>query len=103
MQTVIALLFCLALGVMLKVQGIFAFLWLPLGFAIGIFVTAQLVLPVILGLPHAIRLVSRGEIRSGVYTRLLITPILWIVVLVVIPFLIGFFWPMAAVWVAGNA
>jgi hypothetical protein len=103
MQTVIALLFCLALGVMLKVQGIFALLWLPLGFAIGLFVTAQLVLPLIFGLPRAIRLVARGEMRSGVYARLLITPILWIVVLVVILFLIGFLSPPAAAWVADNA
>jgi hypothetical protein len=74
-----------------------------LGFAVGLFVTAQIVLPLILGLPRAIRLVSRGETRSGVYTRLLIAPILWIVVLFVILFLIGFFWPPAAAWLAGNA
>jgi hypothetical protein len=103
MQTVIALLFCLLLGVMLKVDGVFALLWLPLGFAIGLFVTAQIALPVILGLPRAIRLVSRGEMRSGVYARLLITPVLWVVVLFVVLFLIGFFWPATAAWVAGNA
>ena len=61
MRTVIALLFCLALAVMLKVQGIITLLWLPLGFALALFVTAQVALLLILGLPRAIRLVSRGE------------------------------------------
>jgi hypothetical protein len=102
-QTIIALLFCLLLGVMVKTQGWFALLWLPLGFAIGLFATAQILLPIMLGLPRAIRLVSRREMSSRVYTRLLITPILWVVALFVLLFLIGFFWPSAAAWVASNA
>ncbi len=40
---------------------------------------------------------------SRVYTRLLITPIFWVVVLFVALFLVGFFWPLAAAWVADNA
>jgi hypothetical protein len=103
MQTITALLFCLAPGVMVKVQGWLALVWVPLGFAIGLFVTAQVVLPLLLGLPRAVRLVSRGEMRSGVYARLLITPVVWVVVLFVALFLVGFLWPSAAAWVAGNA
>jgi len=103
MQALIGILFCVLLGVMVKVQGWFALLWLPLGFAIGLFATAQIALPIMLGLPRAIRLVSRGEMRSGVYSRLLLTPILWIVGLFVILFLIGFFWPAGAAWAADNA
>jgi hypothetical protein len=102
-QTIIALLFCLLLGVMVKTQGWFALLWLPLGFAIGLFVTAQIALPIMLGLPRAIRLVSRGEMRARVYRRLLFTPLLWIVQLFVIFFLIGFFWPSSVVWFERNA
>jgi hypothetical protein len=83
----------------LMARAISLLVWLPLGFVIGLFVTAQIALPLILGLPRAMRLVSRGEMRSAVYARLLITPILWVVIL----FLIGFFWPAAAAWVAGNA
>lgn len=103
MQTVIALLLCLALGVMVKAQGWLALVWVPLGFALGLFVTAQIALPLMVGLPRAVRLVSRGQMRSGVYARLLITPLIWIVVLFVILFLVGFLWPSAAAWVAGNA
>ena len=102
MQTIIALLFCLLLGVMVKAQGWFALLWLPLGFVIGLFVTAQIALPILLGLPRAIHLVSSGEMRAAVYRRLVFTPVLWIVHLSVILFLVGFFWPSAAAWFETN-
>ena len=103
MQALIGILFCVLLGVTVKMQGWFALLWLPLGFLISLFATAQIALPIILGLPRAIRLVSRGEMRSAVYSRLRLTPILWIVGLFVILFMIGFFWPAAAEWTNNNA
>ena len=87
---------------MVKEQGWFALLWLPLGFVIGLFVTAQIALPILLGLPRAIHLVSSGEMRAAVYRRLVFTPVLWIVHLSVILFLVGFFWPSAAAWFETN-
>ena len=102
MQTIIALLFCLILGVTAMAQGWFAVLWVSLGFVIGLFVTARIALPILLGLPRAMRLVGSGEMRAAVYRRLLFTPILWIVPLAVIVFLVGFFWPSAAAWFEGN-
>ncbi len=102
MKTIIALLFCFLLGGMVIAQGWIALVWFPLGFVISVFVTAQIALPIILGFPRAIRLVSRGEMRSAVYARLLIVPLLWVVMLFVIPFLIGFFWPSAATWLEDN-
>jgi hypothetical protein len=101
-QTIIALLFCLLLGVMVKAQGWFALLWVPLGFGIGLFVTAQIALPILLGLPRAIQLVSSGEMRAAVYRRLLFPPVLWIVQLSVILFLVRFFWPSATAWFETN-
>ena len=102
MQRLIALLFCLLLVLMVKAQGWFALLWAPLGFIIGLFVTAQIALPILLGLPRAIHLVSSGEMRAAVYRRLVFTPVLWIVHLSVILFLVGFFWPSAAAWFETN-
>ena len=64
---------------MVRAQGWLALLWFPISFVVGVFVTAQIALPIILGLPRAIRLVSHGEMRSAVYARLLIVPLLWIV------------------------
>jgi hypothetical protein len=103
MQALISLLFCLLLGIMVKVQGIVALLWLPLGFAMGLVFAAQIALPLMLGFPCAIRLVSRGEMRSAVYNRLILTSVLWFVSLLVALFLTGFLWPTAAKWVAANA
>jgi hypothetical protein len=83
-------------------QGWFAVLWVALGFVIGLFVTARIALPILLGLPRAMRLVMGGEMRAAVYRRLLFTPVLWIVQLAMIVFLVGFFWPSAAAWFQGN-
>ena len=102
MQTIIALLFCLVLGVTAMAQGWFALIWVSLGFVIGLFVTARIALPILLGLPRAMRLVGSGEMRAAVYRRLLFTPVLWIVQLAMIVFLVGFFWPSAAAWFQSN-
>ena len=102
MQTIIALLFCLVLVLMVKAQGWFGLLWVSLGFVIGLFVTARIALPILLGLPRAMRLVASGEMRAAVYRRLLFTPVLWIVQLGVIVFLVGFFWRSAVAWFEGN-
>ena len=102
MQTIIALLFCLMLVIMGRAQGWLGLLWVSLGFLIGLFVTARIAFPILLGLPRAIRLVASGEMRAAVYRRLLLAPVLWIVMLAVIVLLIGFFWPSAAAWFQGN-
>ena len=102
MQTIIALLFCLALVLMVQAQGLSGLLWVSLGFVIGLFVSARIALPILLGLPRAMRLVGSGEMRAAVYRRLLFTPILWILQLAMIVFLVGFFWPSAAAWFQSN-
>ena len=102
MQTIIALLFCLVLVLMVQAQGLFGLLWVSLGFVIGLFVSARIALPILLGLPRAMRLVASGEMRAAVYRRLLFAPVLWIVQLAVIVFLVGFFWPSAVAWFEGN-
>jgi len=101
-QTIIALLFGLLLYVMVQAEGWYALLWVPLGFVIGRFVTGQIALPILFGLPRAIHLVSSGEMRATVYRRLLVPPVLWIVLLSVILFLVRVFWPSVAAWFETN-
>jgi hypothetical protein len=101
-QTIIALLFCLVLGVTVMAQGWSGVLWVSVSFVIGLFVTARIAFPILLGLPRAIRLVGSGEMRAAVYRRLLLTPVLWIVLVAVIVFVVRFFWPSAAVWFESN-
>src|SRR4029453_17878565 len=62
----------------------------------------RIALPILLGLPRAIRLVASGEMRAAVYRRLLFAPALWIVQLAVIVVLLRFFWPSAAARFEGN-
>jgi hypothetical protein len=102
MQTIIALLFCLALVLVVMAQGWSGVLWVSLGFFIALFVAARIAFPILLGLPRAIRLVGSGEMRAGVYRRLLFTPLLWIVLLAMTMFLVGFFWPSAETWFESN-
>jgi len=103
MYTIFGLACCLLLGVMVKTQGIAALLWVPIGFGFGLFVNAKVVLPLILGLPRAIRLVSARQMRAAVFGRILLTTLIWFVSIFVLEFLIGFFWPSAADWVYNNA
>jgi hypothetical protein len=87
---------------MVQAQGLSGMLWVSVGFVIGLFVSARIALPILLGLPRAMRLVSSGEMRVAVYRRLLFAPVLWIVQLAVIVFLVGFFWPSGVAWFEGN-
>jgi hypothetical protein len=96
MYTIIAILFCLLLGLMIRAQGITALLWLPLGFAFALFATAQIILPILMGLPRAIRLVAKREMRAAVIGRIVVTPLVWFVLLFVAGFAFGFLWPSAA-------
>jgi hypothetical protein len=87
---------------MVQAQGWSGLLWVSVGFPIGLFVTARIAFPILLGLPRAIRLVASGEMRAGVYRRLLFTPVLCIVPLAVTVFLVRFFWPSAETWFESN-
>ena len=102
MNALIGLLFCVLLGVTLKVQGIAALFWSPLGFVLALYISAQIVLPLLLGLPRAISLVSKRQMRSGIFIRLLASPVVWFVLICGVLFLIGFFWPSVAASVQAN-
>src|SRR6266542_4389577 len=96
MYTLTALVFCVLLGVMVRVQGWSALLWFPLGFVVSIFATAQMVLPLLLGFPRAIRLVSTQQMRAAVFGRILLTLLIWTVLIFGGLFAIGFLSPSTA-------
>ena len=87
---------------MVQAQGWLAIIWVCVGFFAGLFVSARIAIPILLGLPRAIRLVGNGEMRAAVYGRLLLHPIGWIVSLAGAVLLIKFFRPAAATWFEGN-
>jgi hypothetical protein len=86
------------LGLAFAHQGIAALLWTPLGFAFGLLSAGQMLLPLILGLPRAIRLVRKRQMRIGVFGRILVTPLIWCVGL----FLVGFLWPSVVEFLSRN-
>jgi len=102
MHAIIALLFCVLLGVMLKVQGLSALLWLPLGFVISLYASAQIALPLMLGMPRATRLVAKGQMRAGVFIPLLVVPAIWAGAVFGALFLLGYFWPSVAALIKAN-
>jgi hypothetical protein len=98
MKTIVGLAFCVLLGVSIRGQGWTALLWVPAGFVFGLYATAQIVLPIILGLPRAIALVVKGQMRSAVFGAMILAPVIWLVSLAAA----GFFWPAAADYLYNN-
>src|SRR5215475_9839295 len=79
-----------AFCVSIKPPGIAALLWFCAGFAVALFFTAHTLVPIIVRLPRAVRLVSRGEMRGAVFGSILLTLLIWFAQLFVVLFLIGF-------------
>jgi len=102
MYALIGWAFSLLSGVMLVYQGISALLWTPLGGVIALYATAQIVLPLLLGIPRAIKFVRKGEMRPAVFGRIILAPISWLVILFIVSFGIGFCWPSAADYLYNN-
>ena len=102
MAKIFALLLCALTGVMIGVQGISAILWTPLGYFISLFITSQIWLPLLLGIPHAVRLIKNKMIRPAIIGRIILTPIMWIVLLVVVGAIFGYIWPKAANFLYNN-
>ena len=98
MKSITGLTFCLLLGISIAGQGWTALFWVPIGFAFGLYATAQIILPIILGLPRAIALVVKGQMRSAVFGAIILTPVIWLVSLAAA----GFFWPAAADYLYNN-
>jgi hypothetical protein len=102
MHALVGLAFCFLLGFMLKEQGISALLWVPLGFMIGLYVAAQVVLPLLLGLPRAASLVRKRRMRAGVFGGILLRVFFWLVGCFAFMFGLGFVWPSFATFLSEN-
>lgn len=98
MYAIGGILFCLMEGILVGNFGWTALLWGPLGFTIGLFISANMILPILMGYPIAFGLWIKQKIRPAVFIALLRAPFFWIL----ISFLIGFFFPSAIMWVLKN-
>jgi hypothetical protein len=97
-----ALIYCLLEGFLVAAYGWIALLWSSLGYFLGLFISAQMVLPIILGLPLAFSLVSKKQMRPKVFIILFRTPVIWVIQLYILGFILGRFFPTAANWIIGN-
>lgn len=91
-------IFIILLGYFTAQYGWVALLWVPGGFIIGILLSSNIILPVLLGVPLATSLIQKKQMKSTVFLSLLRAPIFWFVMM----FLIGFFLPSFADWVLKN-
>lgn len=98
MYKLVGLAFCAILGISVAMFGWLSLLWSPLGFVIGLFVSANVILPLLMGIPIAISYVTKNEMRSGVYLHLFKAPLIWSLPLLI---LIIFF-PSALHWISSN-
>ena len=92
------LLFCLLTGILVAIYGWISLLWSTIGFLFGLFLSANIFLPLLMGVPIATSLVLKKQMRVTIYFALLRTPIFWFIAL----FLIGWFFPSAATWLYNN-
>ncbi len=90
--------FCLLLGYSIAHQDWMAVFWVPLGFVFGLVATSQIVLPIVMGVPRAIRLVSKGEMRPAVFGWIALAPSIWLFSLAAV----GFFLPAIAEYLCRN-
>jgi hypothetical protein len=96
MKALVGLAFCFLLGLSIRGQGWSAVLWVPVGFAFGLFASAQILLPILMGLPTAAKRVIAGDMRPAVFGAIFATPVIWVTLIVVIGFCIGYFSPSTA-------
>jgi hypothetical protein len=98
MYSIIGLLFCVLEGILVAKFGWIALLWSSVGFALSLFASANIVLPLLLGIPMASSHISRKEMRPSVYAALLRTPIIWAGLFIIL----GWIFPSAVDWVSKN-
>lgn len=96
MYKLIAILFCFIQGLMVHLFGWIALLWTPLGFIVGLFSSANIILPILMGFPLAIKNVSTKQMKPIVFLALLRTPLIWFFFF----FALGWFFPSIGIWMS---
>jgi hypothetical protein len=81
---------------------IFFLLKLGLGFVVSLYISAQLLVTILYAIPWAARLIKKEQMRAGVIWRILLTPLIWFVLLVVLGFILEGVWPAAIVFLTED-
>ena len=98
MYSIFGILFCVLEGMLVATYGWIALLWSPIGILVGLFVSANIFLPIVMGVPRAILHTSKNEMRPAVFLALFRAPFFWTAAI----FLFAWFLPSAKEWVLNN-
>jgi len=98
MYKLIAILFCFIQGLMVHYFGWIALLWTPLGFIVGLFSSSNMILPILMGFPLAIKNVLNKQMKAMVFLALLRTPLIWFIFF----FALGWFFPSIGIWMSNT-
>lgn len=77
-------------------------LFFVVGLIVGVFVYSQMVLPLIYGLPVATYMVSKGKMRPMGILVQFVTPLIWIIGLMILGFILAIIWPSLGEFLGGN-
>lgn len=102
MHKLIGIIFLVLQFLLIKYLGWLALLWFPIGFLIGLVLASQMILPIILGIPLAVSLISKKEMRPIVLLVLFRAFIIWVILLFIIGFAMLRFWPISVDWAFNN-
>lgn len=98
MYSLVGISFCLLEGFLVAEFGWMSLLWSSLGIVFGFFVSANVFLPILLGVPMASAHLSRKEMRPAVFLALVRAPLIWTILL----FLFAWIFPSAVAWISKN-
>jgi hypothetical protein len=83
-------------------QFVLSIIFLGVGFVIGLFIYAQIVLPIIYGLPKAVYWYTQEQVNFMAIISMLITPVIWVVGLGVLGTIMHKFSPSIYNFVVSN-
>ena len=98
MYKIIGIVFCIVGGIVVSSFGWISLLWFPLGFVFGLFISGNLLLPILLGVPMACYYVFKKQMRPMVFFALIRAPLIWFITL----FIFGYYFSSAAEWILQN-
>lgn len=98
MNSIIGILFFIFEVVLIGKYGWIAMLWSSIGFVAGLFISANIVLPILMGIPIAMSIVSKKEMKPKVFLALLRAPFFWTTLI----FLLVYFFQSGYNWILDN-
>ena len=78
-------------------------LFFVVGLVTGVFVYSQMLLPIIYGVPVATYMVLKGKLKPMGILMQFVTPIIWIVGLIIIGIVLAYVWPSLGSFFSNNA